>query len=204
MRMWKASFSLLLASFLSASLYAQDPVPSLQDLVGARGAAVDELSQRGYSFVRTEKSGDSSYTYWTENRSGRCVIARVEQGRVASIVEAPRSDCGSGGGAAIPEDKFETVCGVITGGQTYRYRCQVVETMSDEGHRLTILRFPDIEMRLHFHRTNHVGVEIEGSETVQTTYSTSEGETDFILDGKSYFFISDKRAARWELENFRD
>ena len=63
-----------LALAVSGVLVAQDAVPSLQDLVGARGAAIDEIGKRGYTFIRTEKSGDSAYSYWRENENGQCVI----------------------------------------------------------------------------------------------------------------------------------
>lgn len=37
----------------------------------------------------------------------------MEQGRIASIVTAPSSDCGQASGGAAVEDRFETVCGVV-------------------------------------------------------------------------------------------
>lgn len=35
-------------------------------------------------------------------------------------------------------------------------------------------------------------------------HSTYEGETNFVMDGKTYFYISNRRAAKLELENFKD
>ena len=200
--------SMVIALAITTWVYAQDPVPGLQDLIGARGTAVDGLGDRGYTYVKTEKSDQSSYTYWREEATDRCVTVRVEQGKVASAVYAPSTDCAAEGGsqAAAPStaEKFPTVCGVIVDGKTHRYRCEVEDTTSAEGKKMTILRFPDIEMTLHWHRQNNVGVSMEGTKTVQTTYSTREGETDFEMDGKTYFYISDKRAAKKELENFKD
>lgn len=200
-------FSLVVLS-LAAVAYAQDRVTVLEDLIGARGSAVDTMSDRGYTYLRTEKSGDSAYSYWRDSRTGRCVTARVADGKIASIVYAPDMDCEAKGdessAAAGAEDSFDTVCGVITGGKTYRYRCQVIERKNEEGKRVTTLRYPDNELKLHWHREGKVGVGMQGVETVQTTYSTSEGETDFELDGKTYFYISDKKAARMELKDFKE
>jgi len=207
MHIWKAGLMTIAALAMSTVVVAQDKVTTLEDMIGARGSAIDGLTERGYTYIRTEKSGDSSYTYWTDNRTDRCVTARVADGKIASIVYAPDLDCqaeGAGGSAAVKGDGFETICGVITGGKTYRYRCEVAETTSAEGKKITVLRYPDIEMKLHWHRENNVGVSIQGMKTVQTTYSTSEGETNFEMDGKTYFYISDKKAARKEVENFKE
>jgi len=74
--------------------YAQDGVPSLEDLVGARAAGGERvLQQRGYNWIRTEKSSDSSYSYWQESENGQCVVVRTANGRYASIVYAPAFDC---------------------------------------------------------------------------------------------------------------
>jgi hypothetical protein len=203
MKNWRSGLFLMtvLAFVSSTGLVAQETVSKLQDWIGARGAATDQLGERGFTYVRTEKSEDSSYTYWTETSTNRCVIARVSGGKIASIVYAPSSDCGPAAASANAGEGFATVCGVIEEGKTHRYRCQAEETMSSEGHEVTILRYPDIEIKLHWHQ---LGVEMEGMEPVQTTYSTREGETNFVVEGKTYFFIADKRAAKREVENFRD
>ena len=139
MKNWRSGLFLMtvLAFVSSTGLVAQETVSKLQDLIGARGAATDQLGERGFTYVRTEKSEDSSYTYWTETNTNRCVIARVSGGKIASIVYAPSSDCDSAAASPNAGDGFATVCGVI-------------------------------------------------------------------VDGKTYFFISDKRAAKLEIENFKD
>ncbi len=54
----------LLTSSLITGVNAQTPVPNLQDLVDVRGSSGEaELQNRGYEFIRTEKSGDSAYSY---------------------------------------------------------------------------------------------------------------------------------------------
>jgi hypothetical protein len=76
---------------------AQDRVNSLRDLVGARASSGEtQMQQRGYSFVRTSKSGEDAHNYYRENRSGRCVIVHVNDGRYQSIVYAPNMDCNGG------------------------------------------------------------------------------------------------------------
>lgn len=83
-----------LALVAAAGAYAQDRVPSLEDLVGARAAGGERvLQQRGYNWIRTEKSGDSSYTYWQESENGQCVKVQTTDGRYASIAYAPAPDC---------------------------------------------------------------------------------------------------------------
>ncbi len=94
--------TILLALIMSLStagtLFAQSSVPDLQDLIGAKGRDGEgHIKHRGYSWVRTDKSGNSAYSYWRDNRSGRCVTVRTTQGRYASIVYAPDFDCNHGG-----------------------------------------------------------------------------------------------------------
>ena len=86
--------SLIVISQTIQPVYAQDPAEGLSDLVGAKaGQAEMGLKQRGYTYVKTDKSGDSSYSYWTENSTGKCVTIRTADGRYQSIVYAPEFDC---------------------------------------------------------------------------------------------------------------
>ena len=83
---------------LAGTGLAQDTPPSLEDLIGARASSGEyQMKQRGYSYVRTEKSGGSAYSYWREYRSNRCVTVRTADGRYQSIVYASDFDCQSGG-----------------------------------------------------------------------------------------------------------
>ena len=59
----------------------------------------------------------------------------------------------------------------------------------------TALYFPDQTMRLKWRGGNKIGVHVEGTETREARYSSSEGETSWNLDGKEYFYISNKDAA---------
>jgi hypothetical protein len=191
---------------------AQDRVPSLQDLVGARGGDGEyQLQQRGYTFIRTEKTGSDAYSYWQENENGQCVVVRTSEGRYASIVYAPQSDCQGGGGRAEHggdrydrEDKFDTVCGVIVDGQTHEYRCKAVD-FYDGGRKVkTALHFPDMNMRVVWKSGNQVVLHFEGMNPQDATFSTSEGETDIFFEGKTYFYTSDKGKAEWEMQHVKD
>ena len=68
--------------------------PYVQDLVGARGRDGEgRLEERGFVWVRTKKSDDSSYTYWKHRQSGQCLSVRTKDGRYASLVKSPPFDC---------------------------------------------------------------------------------------------------------------
>ena len=101
-RIIRHTASVLVALFVATSVaYAQDPAPDLQDLVGARGSSGEmALKERGYSFVKGEKSGSDSYTYWRQSRTGQCIMVRTAEGRYQSLVNAPDVDCQNGESAA--------------------------------------------------------------------------------------------------------
>ncbi len=70
--------------------------PYLQDLVGAKGRDAEySMEERGFVWIRTEKSDTDSYSYWRHNRSGQCISVRTTDGRYAAIVETPDYDCQS-------------------------------------------------------------------------------------------------------------
>ncbi|MCB1826572.1 MAG: hypothetical protein KDJ54_19135 [Candidatus Competibacteraceae bacterium] len=200
----------LIAFFLTQPVYAQDPAPGLQDLVGARGSSGEQaLEKRGYRFVKGEKSGGNSYTNWLNARSGQCIIVRTANGRYQSIVSAPDLDCRGGAAESAPPPgsgasggRFATVCGVIVGGKHYRYKCRV-EGAAPGGRGRTILHYPDQTITLNWHGGRRVSVIFEGMKPQQTTYNTSEDTTQFVFEDKTYFYISDRRAAKMEVRNFR-
>ena len=79
-------------------LSAQNTPRELENLVGMKAAYLDsELSNKGYHFIKNEKSGSNSYSnYWNNNRR-KCITTRTNNGRVASIVDSPPFDCGKSG-----------------------------------------------------------------------------------------------------------
>ena len=92
---------------LGTNAFAQDPASGLQDLVGARGRDGERvLQERGYEFRWADNSsGDSVYSYWTNYSNGQCVIVRTEDGRYASLVASPASDCDQGDPAHVENNQ---------------------------------------------------------------------------------------------------
>jgi len=185
-------------------LFAQSPEPGLQDLVGAKGSGGEtELENRGYAHVRTTKDDSSAYSFWIHQRTGHCVQVRTTNGRYASIVASPQADCQGGASSQAANVEFETICGVTTQGKTYRYKCHVEEVRPAPDKHTTVLTFPDQVIRLHWHDSHHVGVQLEGMKVEQSQASTSEGETSFTASDNTYFYISNPEAARREVQSFR-
>lgn len=44
----------------------------------------------------------------------------------------------------------------------------------------------------------------EGMKAQPATFSTSEGNTQFVFEDKTYFYVSDPAAAAMEVRNFRE
>jgi len=208
MRLIKTLAFCAVALAAATSLYAQDPVSHLQDLKGARGRDGEyQMQQRGYTHVRTEKDDFSSYSFWKDNRSGHCVKVRTTNGLYASIEYAPDADCGEDNGGepigVATEDRFDTLCGWTgTGdGKMHRFRCELIEQTLTNGNKITILEFPDMEMKLRWH-PQRVGVERKGMETVQAKFSTANGSHEIFVDGMTYFYAYDKEEAARRLQKF--
>lgn len=203
----------LTALFLATPAAYADPAPGLQDLVGARGSSGEQaLQERGYVFVKGEKSGNDSYTYYRQERSGQCIVVRTAEGRYQSLAKAMDLSCQQGESAAEAPQKeagahekqhFATVCGVIVDGKTYRYKCKV-NGAAPGSRGKTVLHYPDQNITLHWRQGNRLGVEFEGMKVIPTTVNTAEGETQFLFEGKTYFYISDPGMAAMEVKHFRD
>jgi len=110
----------------------------------------------------------------------------------------------SGQGSQERKDAFETICGVIVNGKNYRYRCKVEDFYTGSRKTKTMLYFPDQTIGLIWKSGNSVELNFEGMVPKNARYSTSEGETNFRFENKTYFYISNKAAARREVENFRN
>lgn len=206
MRLVKFVAGSVLAVVAASTALAQEPVPSLQDLVGVRGGDAElALKRRGYTWVRTSKSANDSYTYWRENENGQCVVVRTTDGRYASIVFAPAFDCEVRAAQAPlgqPGKGFETVCGVFVGGSNYRYLCKVEDDYRDGRKTSTTLHFPDQTLKMVWKTGKLVELHFEGMVPKTARYATSEGETNFVFEDKTYFYYSDREAARFEVEHF--
>ena len=203
----------LTALFIATPAYAQDPAPDFQDLVGARGSSGEmALQERGYTFVKGEKSGSDSYTRYRQERSGQCIIVRTAEGRYQSLVTAPDFDCQNDASAteepkkepgAHEKQHFATVCGAIVDGKPYRYKCKV-NGAAPGGPGKTVLHYPDQKITLHWRHGNRIGLEFEGMKVMPATFNTVEGETQFMFEGKTYFYVSDPGMAAMEVKHFRE
>ncbi len=210
MRVTQIVFAGIVAMSVGAGLFAQEPVSNLQDLIGAKGSGGEtQMEQRGYTWIRTDKSGGDAYSYW-QNRHGNCISVRTSDGRYASIVHAPDFDCKGGGGQANSEhvherkDEFQTVCGVIVDGKPIRFNCKVVDFYEGHQKTKTTLHFPDLTLRLKWQSGDQVDVHSEGMNVQPSRYWVSEGETNFTVSGKRYFYISDPNEASRELGTYAD
>ena len=196
------------ALVFSTAAWAQAPVPELRDLMGVRAAGGEtQLQQRGYTNVGGEKVGGSSMTYWRHDGDNSCIVVTTTDGRYAAINHAPATKC-SGDSGSSPEgsgdpNEFETVCGVIVDGETYRYLCYATVHTENGRRTRTVVRYPDITFTFNWHDDRNVGVKSEGTATMRGTYSISEGETDVFFDDKTYFFISNQQAAAQEVAAFK-
>jgi len=126
------------------SVYAQEPVGALSDLVGAKGGqAENALNQRGYTWVRTDKSSGSVYSYWTEDSTGKCVTIHTEEGRYQSIVYAPKVDCEDNSST-----KSEPITATVDGhcklynkksdNNKYKGNCTIKQKMTDDTNKFVI------------------------------------------------------------------
>ncbi len=208
----------VVAVLAAGDVLAQDTPPSLRDLVGIeKGSGGYEMQQRGYKYIRTDTAGREAWDYWQQTENGACVVVHVSDNRFASISNATYDSCkgdsgnhGSyrgeshGGDSYDREDKFDSVCGVIVDGQNYRYKCRVVNFYEGSNVAKTALHYPDINIRLVWKSGNQAVVHMEGTKPYDVRYSRSEGETNFQMDGKTYFYISDKRMAEMEARDFRN
>lgn len=87
------------AGVTAPAALAQDIPYDLRDMVNARTAQADaELQRRGYSQVRGEGGGDRAWAYWWSADRRQCVSIATSNGRYASIITAPESDCRQSGG----------------------------------------------------------------------------------------------------------
>ncbi len=90
--------AMLFLMTITFSTQAQDTPNELRDMVGMKAAYLDDdLSNRGYKFIKNQKSNTDSYSYYWNNNKSKCITTRTNNGRVASIVSTPSADCGKNG-----------------------------------------------------------------------------------------------------------
>ena len=87
--------------FAISFAFAQNTPRDLSSMIDEKATYLeDDMSNHGYTYIKTSKSGYDSYTYWWNSSSNKCVTARTTGGRVASITETPGFDCGKSTNAA--------------------------------------------------------------------------------------------------------
>ena len=155
--------------------------------------------QKGNKVVRTLSGGDTQEFKWD---GGRKIVLTYTSGDTSG-------GAGPAASAAVADpggspDSFDTVCGVIVNGQNYRYRCGATDFYSGGQKVRTELRYPDQTIQLTWRQGNRVGLQFEGMKPREARYATSEGETNWVFEGKTYFYYSDKGLAQMEWKNFRD
>jgi hypothetical protein len=176
--------------------------------MGAKGASVEtSLTGRGYTFLGRGEGAQSDFQYWREPKTAKCVGVRYRDNRVTGVVHAANAECEK---AAVNKPKapaptatgFHTVCGVTVDGKPYRYKC-TVEGAGPGGPGETTLHFPDNTVALKWLGAKKASATFAGMKPFDVDVTTTEGMTQFIFEGKPYFWVSDRRAAELELQSLR-
>lgn len=86
----------------NAQASANDETPyDVRDLVGARAASGEsQLRSRGYTFVKTEKGADRSFSNWWDRSNKICLNVVTIDGRYDTIMSVPPFDCNQTGDAS--------------------------------------------------------------------------------------------------------
>jgi hypothetical protein len=187
----------------------------VKDLIGGDAIkAFDIMTSRGFTSVDTYTTSDDFIVSWWYNAStGQCVVTQSKNSRVTSAAEDRNPKCteaagkAGGGGtssAGASSDSFDTVCGVIVGGKDSPYRCRVTDQFAGGQKTRTTLRFPDQTIELSWRAGKRVGLQFEGMAPKEASYSSSEGETNWVFEGKTYYYFSDKDRARSEVQRLRN
>lgn len=81
---------------LTGSVFAQNMPGDVSDLIGSKAAGGEtQLENRGYTDAGSGTKDDtSSYTYWWNTKSKKCITVRTEDGRYKSIIGTVPQDCG--------------------------------------------------------------------------------------------------------------
>ena len=79
-----------------------------------------------------------------------------------------------------------------------------VEGAAPGGRGKTVVHYPDQKITLNWRGGKRVNVTFEGMKPQPTTFNTSEGNTQFVYEGKTYFYVSDPGAAEMEVKHFRN
>ncbi len=88
-------------------------------------------------------------------------------------------------------------------GQTYRYKCRLVDHYDGDRKTHSVLHFPDQKLKMVWKPQNVVELHFEGMVPMTAEYVTYEGETNFVFEDKTYFYISNPDMAAMEVRDFQ-
>ena len=93
---------LLASAALPVAAHAQ-AAPDVADLVGARAAGGEtQLLARGYVSRQSTTVGEQRYTFWWNQRIGRCLSVSTVDGRYGALIAVPPENCDT----AAPRDAY--------------------------------------------------------------------------------------------------
>lgn len=174
----------------------------LKSLIGAKGGAGEAgLERAGYVHRNTSKTATSSLTRW-RGKDGSCIEVTTTEGRYEKIAPVAASECEASDAAVAPSGNpaaLRTVCGVIVGGKTTRYLCEVEENRQGT----TKMKMPDTTIELTWKPGGKVTFAQDGANPIEAKYAESEGEMDLIVDQRTFFYISNPEAAALEVKSFK-
>ena len=94
MKIFASVLACIVSLAATVTLFAQDSVDKLQDLIGVRWAdGSDTIRERGFVFVRSIDPSTNQVTYWRESSTGKCVSALSANGRFGGFFYVPADDC---------------------------------------------------------------------------------------------------------------
>jgi hypothetical protein len=213
-------FTALAGLALAGSATAASPDYMMEDCKHSAQVFFQDYEARTeakYEGQRTDKTHAVNGTIYLETRSedfscsynakGDTLVEFFEEGKGwPDFVKGKGSPHKGGGSTAgqTRDDSFDTVCGVMTGGKDYSYRCKVTDHYKDGSKTSTTLRFPDQTLKMAWKSGKHVEVQFEGMKARTVPYSNAEGEIDFVFEDKTYYYFPDKGRASSELKNLKD
>lgn len=118
----RQGFALLLfTAALPAPAFAQ-PAADVADLAGARAAGGEtQLLARGYVSRRSTTVGEQRYSFWWNQRLGRCLSVSTVDGRYGALISVPTENCDNG----PARDAYPT--------EQHSYDCQAESGYADPG-----------------------------------------------------------------------
>lgn len=95
--------TLLALAVVACGPAAAQTAADVEDLVGARAAGGEtQLLSRGYELRQSNDVRDQRFTFWWNERTGRCVSVSTVDGRYAAITGVPAGNCDRSPAAGTP------------------------------------------------------------------------------------------------------